>query len=309
MDNQPKHQNSSSKERNTPNSSDNTTDEDLVNVGSPIAVMWYDFLMHPQSSVYSSMWYFILCSLIALRIVCLLLESCDGPNQYYGRSVDHAQYSFLLTEPQYFHLYIACFSPILLDAVMRFILVLLISLEPENLPIYKRFVSDRTEIVMFVCDVVSVIPFLVSVSVLAPGDELSLPQATSIILSILELLVSSRVFRVVRYIPAIRAVSIALSNSFEHLVLPIFFFFAFNITTGVFFYFAEPCYDIAICPWTSLFQTSFFSIVTMTTSKSFPLLLVLFELLMHSLACSGLWQSNTNLHSLSLRRDLCDVVR
>ena len=247
-------------------SSDNTMEDDFVNIGSPIAVMSYDFLMHPHSSLPAMVWSLTLCALIALRIICILLESCDGPNQYYQRSIDQAQYSFLLTEPQYFEIYIACFTPILLDSFLRVILIVLITVEPENYPVYQRFVSDKTEIVMFICDIACVIPFLVSVSS-GPGDELSFSQAASIILSILELLVTGRIFRLVHHIPAIRAVSIALSNSFEHLVLPIFFFFAFNITAGVFFYFAEPCYDINTCSWTSLFQTTFFSIVTMTTSK------------------------------------------
>jgi hypothetical protein len=159
--------------------------------------------------------------------------------------------------------------PMLFDSAMRIILVFLLTFEPENYPIYKRFIADKTEIALFLMDVLCIIPFLVSAISLHPQDMLSLPQASSIFLSILELLMTGKIFRLVRFIPAVRAVSIALTNSFEHLVLPLFFFFAFNITTGVFFYFAEPCYNIDTCQWTSLFQTSFYSIVSMTTSEWF----------------------------------------
>lgn len=255
--------------RDTPSSSDNSEEgEGFQHIGSPIAVMWYDFLMHPRSSLYAMCWSIMLCSLVILRIFAILLESCNGPNQYYKRDRVRASYYFLLSEPEYFQMYVACFTPLLLDTAMRIVLVLLITFESENYPVYRRFVSDRTELVMFACDVICVIPFLVSAVHLAPRDFLSLSQAESITLSIMELLMTSRIFRLLRNIPAIRAVSIALTNSFEHLVLPIFFFFAFNITTGVFFYFAEPCYDLNVCPWTSLFQSSFYSIVTMTTSKA-----------------------------------------
>jgi hypothetical protein len=252
-------------------------EEDFFSIGSPIAIMWYEYLMNPQSSVSAMVWSYLLIALVFLRIICLLLESCDGPNQFYDRSIDRARYYFLLTEPQYFQLYCACMVPMLFDSIMRIVLVVLITFEPENYPIYKRFIADKTEIALFLMDVVCVIPFLVSAISLHPQDMLSLPQASSIFLSILELLMTGKIFRLVRFIPAVRAVSIALTNSFEHLVLPLFFFFAFNITTGVFFYFAEPCYNVDTCPWTSLFQTSFYSIVSMTTSKWFLLLFDVFS--------------------------------
>lgn len=250
----------------TEENSENSLEEDFIYIGSPIAIMWFDFLMYPQSSIYAKSWSLMLCSIVVLRIIGIGFESCDGPNQYYHRSVDHAQYPWLLTEPQYFQLYVACMTPLLLDAFLRLVIIFLIFLEPENQPIYQRFISDKTEIVLFFVDVFCMIPFLVNVSYVHPND-MTLSQAPEITLRIMELGITGRVFRLVRYIPAIRAVSIALTNSFEHLVLPLFFFFAFNITTGVFFYFAEPCYNMDVCPWTSLFQTSFYSVVTMTTSK------------------------------------------
>jgi hypothetical protein len=254
------------KNNTTEDSDDSFDEEEYINIGSPIAIMWYDFLMHPQSSIYANAWSMLLCSVVALRIIAIGLESCNGPNQFYHRPTVHPQFPFLLTEPQYFQLYIACMTPLLLDAFLRLVIIFLVSFEPENQPIFQRFVSDRTEVVLFFVDVLCMIPFLTNVGYVHPKD-VTLSQAPEIALRIMELGITGRIFRVVRNFPAIRAVSIALTNSFEHLVLPLFFFFAFNITTGVFFYFAEPCYNVDKCPWTSLFQTSFYSIVTMTTSK------------------------------------------
>jgi len=84
--------------------------------------------------------------------------------------------------------------------------------------------------------------------------------------------------RLIKDLPAIRSIRIALINSVDHLVLPVFFFFTFNITSGVFLYFVEPCFNVNSCPWQDQFESTFFSIVTMTTSKSsvFVCLFVLF---------------------------------
>jgi hypothetical protein len=80
-------------------------------------------------------------------------------------------------------------------------------------------------------------------------------------------MITARIFRFFRHVPSIRVITRAVSRSVEHLILPLFFFIVFNITTGVIFYFAEPCYRITTCPWVDLFEATFYSVVTMTTSK------------------------------------------
>jgi hypothetical protein len=48
-------------------------EEDFFNIGSPIAIMWYEYLMNPQSTVYAIVWSYLLIALVFLRIICLLL--------------------------------------------------------------------------------------------------------------------------------------------------------------------------------------------------------------------------------------------
>ena len=110
------------------------------------------------------------------------------------------------------------------------------------------------------------IPFIVTAVYLRPYN-IARNQLQDVVTTLIELLITGRILRLIKNMPAIRAIRIALLNAAEHLVLPIFFFFTFNITTGVFFYFAEPCYNIDTCPWVNLFESSYFSIVSMTTSK------------------------------------------
>ncbi|RYG96628.1 hypothetical protein EON65_54120, partial [archaeon] len=117
-----------------------------------------------------------------------------------------------------------------------------------------------------VADYVGLIPFFITAGFIEPNqiDPVGWQRA---VLAMFEMSITFRIYRFVRYISAVRVVTTAISNSIEHLILPLFFFFVFNITAAVFFYFAEPCYQIDRCPWRDLFESTFFSIVTMSTSK------------------------------------------
>ena len=117
-------------------------------------------------------------------------------------------------------------------------------------------------------DIICIIPFLVRSSYLQPNNII-LDQGARVLLRMIELLSISRIFRSTKDIPAIKTIRLALSRAVYHLVLPIFFFFSFNVFVAVIAYFIEPCYNTTYCPWLDLFDTSFYSIVTMTTSKKY----------------------------------------
>lgn len=245
---------------------DEDDEDDEGEIGTPIASLLFDFLVDPHSSNYAAAWSIFTIILVMARVLAMCLESVNGPNEYYGRPEDLSQFPFLLTKPQYWKVYIATMVPLIMDGFGRIVFLLLIMWESENHPIYERFRGDPMEVFLFCTDVLGLIPFFADAVYYEPKNA-SQSQAAQVFLSALELLLTGRILRAVRRYPAIQAITRALSRSVEHLILPLFFFFVFNITTGVFFYFSTPCYNLETCPWKNLFDASFYSIVTMTTSK------------------------------------------
>lgn len=236
-------------------------------VGSPLVRLMYDFFTDPNSSKPAYIWGLVTAWLAILRVLEIAFESCDGPNQYVGRPTDNSRYHFFLTDNQYWKLYIACMVPMIIDAVGKLIMLSFIVLVSENNALYYKLRKDRLEQFLLFADVVGTIPFLVTAVYLRPYDIARDNQAQNVVTTLLELLCTARILRLIKDMPPIRSIRIALLESANHLVLPVFFFFMFNITSGVFLYFVEPCYNIDTCPWQDLFESTFFSIVTMTTSK------------------------------------------
>ncbi len=245
---------------------DDDDDDDEGEIGTPIASLLFDFLTDARSSIYARVWSGLTIALVLARIMALSLESCSGPNQYEDRPKDLSDFHFLLTKDQYWSLYIALMVPLIIDGFARLLFLLLILWESENHPIYEKFRGDLMEVCLFCTDVIGLIPFFAQAAYYQGTDKLP-TNAGAVTLSMMELFLTGRIFRVVRKYPAIQAITRALSRAAEHLILPLFFFFVFNITAGVFFYFSQPCYNVNSCAWKNLFDATFYSIVSMTTSK------------------------------------------
>jgi hypothetical protein len=241
-------------------------DELTRNDASPFVANMYELLFEPESSNIAMGWNLTLSLLVALRIIEIAVESTNGPNQYAHRAINRAQYSFLFTDSQYFTIYVLLFVPLIVDGLLRVYIVYLVLRHSENAAFKRIFRDSWTEKFMFIADVIGLIPFFVFACYLRPNNIYQ-NQGNRIMMRLVELLTTARIFRCVRFAPPIAAISTALSNSFHALILPVFFFFIFNISSAVLFYFAEPCYHADSCPWDNLFQSTFFSIVTMTTSK------------------------------------------
>jgi hypothetical protein len=240
-----------------------------TDIGSPLVRLMYDFFTDPHSSNMAYFWGQITAWLAILRVLEIAFESCDGPNQYVGRATDNSRYHFFLTDRQYWRLYIACMVPIIIDAVGKMVMLGFLFFAKENNALFYKLKQDGLERFLLMADILGIIPFLITAVYLRPY-QVADNQAQNVVMTLLELLITARILRLIKNMPPIRSIRIALLNSVDHLVLPIFFFFTFNITAGVFLYFIEPCYNVDICPWQDLFESTFFSIVTMTTSK--PLL-------------------------------------
>ena len=155
-------------------------------------------------------------------------------------------------------------APMCADAAIR--MGMFICVFFSNTEIFDDFQDDKFKLILFLFDILSIVPFIIRASYVYPSER-NVSQLGRLVLRVLDLLSSGKILRASKDIPAIVAIRIALSRSMEHLVLPLFFFLVFNVFFGVVVYFMEPCYDYDICAWKNLFDACFFSVVTMTTSK------------------------------------------
>lgn len=159
-----------------------------------------------------------------------------------------------------------CWVPLTVDAVLRVAVLLVMNYTSELESPMEELLQDRFKCILLACDIISPFSFLVEVLYVIPR-KMNPSQGIRLLLRFIDLLSTARIIRATKDIPALKAIRIALFKSIPHLVVPLFFFFVFNITFGVAVYFLEPCYDYTVCPWEDLFEASFFSVVTMTTSK------------------------------------------
>jgi hypothetical protein len=132
-----------------------------------------------------------------------------------------------------------------------------------------EFSDDTFKVILFIMDVLSIIPFIFLNGYYYTKDSSPNPFAT-LFFRCLELLSSAKILRGTKDLPSVLAIRITLVRAIPHLILPIFFFLVFNIFFGVVVYFMEPCYNYDQCAWADLFEASFYSVVSMTTSTPPP---------------------------------------
>lgn len=247
---------------------ENESDDEKEDLGNPVVVMVYEFFTEPESTRYAVIYIIFISWIVVVRVLFIGLETCDGPNQYIDRADHkHARYYFLLDEDQYWTAYVVFMVPIICDAFARLVMIGYLFFAEENLRLYNKFLNNRFSFFLYICDIVCVLPFFITAVYVKPLNVV-LSDGSRVLLRILELLGTSRIFRMSKDIPAIWAIRIALSRSAPHLVVPLFFFFAFNISAGVLLYYLEPCYNTATCSsgWKTLIDSTFYSIVSMTTT-------------------------------------------
>lgn len=198
--------------------------------------------------------------LVLISLLKIGLESCDGPNWYTDRR-ESASYPFLLTSGGYWTVTLFTQIPLVIDDVGRFTLLLCVLLDRRtNRRLVDALEADKFVLLLLFCDIVGVLPFF------AYCTHVTMSGNTVFFLTLIQLLSTCRIMRITKDIPSVWAIRIALSRSMQHLVLPFFVFFIFNVTAAVILYFVEPCYNVQTCPWHDLFEASFYSVVTMTTS-------------------------------------------
>lgn len=168
----------------------------------------------------------------------------------------------------------------LFDAFLRILSVSAIYLFNDDEA--SEFSEDIFKVTLFFMDLLSVIPFIFLNGYYYAKDSTPNTYVT-LFFRCLELLSSAKILRGTKDLPSVLAIRITLVRAIPHLILPVFFFLVFNIFFGVVVYFMEPCYNYERCAWANLFEASFYSVVTMTTS----MLPILFLSLTFSIAGYG----------------------
>ena len=158
-----------------------------------------------------------------------------------------------------------CWVPLIIDACLRMGLLGVIFGHSDNCDLADELLDDKYMLLSMFGDIICIFPFLLRAGYLRP-QMIQPDQGVRVMLRLTELLCISRILRYTKDFPAIKAIRITLSRTAPHLVLPIFFFFSFNVFAAVTAYFIEPCYNTETCAWVDLFDASFYSVVTMTTT-------------------------------------------
>jgi hypothetical protein len=227
----------------------------------------YFFFTEPSSSRFAFAWSVFMALLVVMIAVFYILATCDGPNHYTDRT-DMSSYPKLPDEAMYILIDIILWSPICIDTFFRAVMLIAVFTLNGTDQIADDFRDDTFKIFLHAFDFLSVIPFMIKVIYLDPYD-IEVQQFAGISLRAFDLLSFSKILRITKDLNAVLAVRLALGKSMVHLVIPLFFFLVFNIFFGVVLYFLEPCYNIDVCAWKNLFEACFFSVVTMTTSKTY----------------------------------------
>ena len=223
------------------------------------------FLTEPTSSRLSFVWSSLMGLLVLLIAIFYVLATVDGPNHYTGRK-NMASYAGLPDEKTYALIDVILWTPLFVDTLFRLMMVVAIFCLPGLFEIADDFSDDTFKKWLHLFDFLSIVPFILRIGINISDDDMN--QFVALALRGCYLLSCSKILRVTKDFTSVLAVRLALGKSMQHLVIPLFFFLVFNIFFGVVIYFLEPCYNIDVCAWKNLFEACFFSVVTMTTSKS-----------------------------------------
>jgi len=241
-------------------------DDEYDELANALVQVLYDFLLDPQSSWAAYIWTVLMAFLVVMYMLVLTLQSLDGPNHYEGR-VEMSSYGFLMTDQSYFYALLGCMVPLLIDSFGKVILLLQLRFNSDNAPLYDIYKTHNFDVVTTWMDIIGTVPFLAYLFYIRPQglDVSDWTEYVRCVYRLFELMSLSRILRLTKDWPSIWAVRETLTKAAPHLVLPVFFFALFNVAAAVLMFFIEPCFDDGSCPWHDLFESTFFTVVSMTT--------------------------------------------
>jgi hypothetical protein len=246
--------------------------ETEIEYADPLTHSLWDLLTDISRNRSSLIYNSALAVFLVIFVCIVAARSIDGKNHYEGRDSSRATYdSFELTNDQYDYISMTCITILLIDCFIRAILYLFIRFKQDNRLLYEDYFlhaeNYKFERGLYYIEIMSGLPLcirLVYIYFMSNTTE-DWPAYLRMILRLTEMSSFARLLRITQDTVAIKAIRLALYNSAHYMIVPLFVFSTVSITAGVIMYFAEPCYDVDNCSWQDLFESTVFSVVTMTT--------------------------------------------
>lgn len=214
-----------------------------------------------RSLLPSRVWAWTLSLVVMLQFICLTLESMRYP---FLQTMESGASSS--SGGVYWQLYLAYSVPLVFDASLRTVVLWFIVFGDENRSLRAALWRDNSTMCLLAGDILCVLPFILNVSLLKPMTDAHSASATRVLLRILELLSVTRILRLVKDIPSVRTVNIALGRALPKLTMPCFFFFLVVTSAASVLYFVEPCFDVSTCAWKDLVGASYFAASALTAT-------------------------------------------
>lgn len=227
----------------------------------PSIMAVYDFIENP-GGFWGWLYHYCLIISNVLYMIIILMETTDGPNQYENRE-NQALYKELPTYDGYLAAKLTLSIPLFLHCIGRLLLSLTISqlfAQYSNDPLGK-FLSKSSNILLCLW----FWPLLIDSC--SPGLW---PRDIMAVYHGIDFLRHLQILQTFKQVPSFLVVKETYRRVIKLLPIPFFLFFVFNIFCGVILYLIDPCFNYSTCPFNTLFDAVFFSIVTVTTSKFHP---------------------------------------
>lgn len=223
------------------------------------AISLYDFIENPAGFWGWSYHAFLILSNFTYMII-IILETADGPN-YYQHRPDESLYPELPNWDQYLILKLFFSIPLIIHCVARLLLATILHYfsSPFTSRSFASFFSKNSNLLLCLW----FWPLLISS--FKPNIW---PRSYMAFYHIIDFLRHLQILQTFKEVPSFLVVKETYRRVMRLVPIPIFLFFVFNIFIGLLMYLVDPCFNIETCSFQTLFDAVFFSIVTMTTSKS-----------------------------------------
>jgi hypothetical protein len=183
---------------------------------------------------------------IIVNVAALAFETCDGQN----RGSSAPGYPYLPGESVY-------------KAIDAFFSCVY-SLEFVGRTIARKHKRDMLSDPLTWIDFVSLTPWYLQLFLKLAGKDFNLDAADGIShkMGLLRLLRVLRLGYILRHYESMKILVVSLNASVPPLMITMFFLFTLVMLLGTAIFYAEPCYNFNTCPFTDIFNSAYFIMVT-----------------------------------------------
>lgn len=212
-----------------------------------------------HGGLWTSIYHYLLITLNVVYMIIVLMETADGPNQYQHR-IDEAKFHQLPTFNQYLAIKVTLSLPLIVHCILRLVLagILNIAVPPQFDHSFRSFFNKGSNYFL------SFWFWPILIEAFAPHLW---PRDCKALYHVIDFLRHLQIIQSFKEIPSFIVVKETVRRVAKLVPIPAFIFFCFNIFFGVLIFIVDPCFDDTACPFHTLFEAVFFSIVTMTTSE------------------------------------------